>query len=93
LTSQLFCDGPEGDLGLPELDGGPLGPRIKVFIDRRHDRKVLVQITKTTFFKYLFLMVKYHQNTTKYCLLGDKGGDNTEKKNQRDDVDCIGISL
>jgi hypothetical protein len=29
-----------------------LGPDIKVFIDRRHDKKVLVQLTKTTFFKY-----------------------------------------
>jgi hypothetical protein len=57
------------DLGLAELDGGPRGHRIKVFVDRRHDKKVLAQMMKTTFCKYLFLTVKYFQNAAKYRLL------------------------
>jgi hypothetical protein len=62
------------------LDGGPLGPSIKVFFDRRHDEKVLAQMMKTTFFKYWFLTVKYCQNTEKYGLLDERTGATQRKK-------------
>ncbi len=39
---------------------------------------------KTTFFKFLFLTVKYHKNVVKYCLLKEKDSNNTDKKNQGD---------
>ncbi len=52
LTFLAISNGPLGELGPPELDGGPLGPRIKVFVDHRYDKKVLAQMMKTTFFKY-----------------------------------------
>jgi hypothetical protein len=57
-----------------------LGPRIKVFIDRRHDKKVLAQMMKTTFFKYGFLTVKYHQNAVKFYFLEEKDSKNIEEK-------------
>jgi hypothetical protein len=84
--SQLFHDGPLEDLGPPELEGCPLGLRIKVFVYHRHDKKVLAQMTKTTFLQYWFLTVKYHQNAVKNHLPDEKDSDNTEKKNQGENL-------
>jgi hypothetical protein len=39
LHSLLLHDVPLGDLGPPELDGGLLALRIKVFVDRRQNKK------------------------------------------------------
>jgi hypothetical protein len=65
--SQLFLDGPLRDLGPPDLEGSPLDPSLKVFVDCRHGDKVLAQMTKTTFFKYWFLteLKKSTENTDK----------------------------
>jgi hypothetical protein len=60
----------------------PISPRIEVFVDRRHGKNLLAQMTKPTFFKHWFLTVKYCQNTVKNCLVEEKERGNTEKKNQ-----------
>jgi hypothetical protein len=48
---QLLHDSPLGQLGPLELNGSPLGPSIKVFVNHRHCEKALTQNMKTTFFK------------------------------------------
>jgi hypothetical protein len=49
--TQLNNNGPLGDLGLPELDGSPLGSRIEVYADHRNKLKKQAKISKTTLFR------------------------------------------
>jgi hypothetical protein len=44
--------------------------------------KALAQNTKTTFFKYRFLMIKHRLNTVKHRLLVEKDRGNACRKNQ-----------
>ncbi len=44
---------------------------------------------KTTFFKYGFLTVKFHQKGVKYHLLGEKNRGNTAQKNQGGEIEPV----
>jgi hypothetical protein len=51
-----------------------------VFVNHRHDKKVLAQIMKTTFFKILIFDSEHHQNAMKFHLYEEKTVKTQRKK-------------